>query len=386
MKVVHICLCGPFTDGAGYQENLLTKYHAKQGNDVTIVASQWEWNSKGVLQLNAQTGTYTQHGVKIVRLETYYGTINFRFRIFRGLYQTISLEAPDVLFVHGCQFLDVYTIKKYLASHPEVRAYMDNHADFSNSATNKLSLALHRTLWRHCAHALIGCVEKAYGVLPARVDFLKEVYKLPAEKCELLVMGADDELVEKATSEANKADIRKKYSIAPGDFLIMTGGKIDAAKRQTIQLMEAVQCMTESNIRLIVFGSVSEDLKEEVSRLADGKKVQYIGWIEANKAYDHFAAADLVVFPGRHSVFWEQVAGLGVPMLCKYWKGTTHIDIGGNVKFLYKDSIEEIKCYISSLAFEGSNEYESMRSAATGLAKKAFSYKSIADKSLSTNI
>ena len=42
-------------------------------------------------------------------------------------------------------------------------------------------------------------------------------------------------------------------------------------------------------------------------------------------------------------MFWEQVAGMGIPMVCKYWEGTTHVDCGGNVKFLYRDSVEEIK-------------------------------------------
>lgn len=50
-------------------------------------------------------------------------------------------------------------------------------------------------------------VKKFYGVLPARVDFLIDVYNLPKEKCELLVMGADDDLVKKN----EKPEIRKKF-------------------------------------------------------------------------------------------------------------------------------------------------------------------------------
>ena len=79
-------------------------------------------------------------------------------------------------------------------------------------------------------------------------------------------------------------------------------------------------------------------MKEKVESLADGKKVQYIGWINANESYRYFAAADLAVFPGRHSVFWEQVTAQGIPMLCKKWDGTTHVDVGGNVRFLEEDS------------------------------------------------
>ena len=38
MKIVHLCLCGLFGEKYAYQDNLLTKYHKKMGNEVTIIA------------------------------------------------------------------------------------------------------------------------------------------------------------------------------------------------------------------------------------------------------------------------------------------------------------------------------------------------------------
>ena len=89
---------------------------------------------------------------------------------------------------------------------------------------------MHKIIWRKFAHLIEPYTTKFYGVLPARVDFLKNVYKLPEEKVELLVMGADDEKVKEAKNPNVKKEIRKKYNIKPGDFLIVTGGKIDYAK------------------------------------------------------------------------------------------------------------------------------------------------------------
>lgn len=78
---------------------------------------------------------------------------------------------------------------------------MDNHSDFSNSARNWLSKnVLHKIVWRTMAKNRTIC-KKFYGVLPARVDFLIDVYNLPKEKCELLVMGADDDLVKRTKSQ-----------------------------------------------------------------------------------------------------------------------------------------------------------------------------------------
>ena len=55
------------------------------------------------------------------------------------------------------------------------------------------------------------------------------------------------------------------------------------------------------------------------------------------------------MFPGRHSVFWEQVVGIGKPLVVKYWDGTTHIQVNGNVVFLYNDTVEDIVRNIEQL-------------------------------------
>ena len=52
-----------------------------------------------------------------------------------------------------------------------------------------------------------------YGVLPARVDFLKDVYGLPKNKVEILVMGADDKQVERVEKERIREKIRGQYKV-----------------------------------------------------------------------------------------------------------------------------------------------------------------------------
>ncbi len=172
--------------------------------------------------------------------------------------------------------------------------------------------------------------------------------------------------------------IRSKYGIKPDEFLVMTGGKIDEWKTQTLLLMQAVGKIQNEKIKLIVFGSAIPELIQKVNELSDGKKVQYIGW---RSEYNYWSAADLAVFPGRHSVFWEQVAGMGIPMICKYWEGTTHVDVGGNVIFLKQDSVEEIQSILQYL-LTNPGEYQKMLDVACGKGKEKFSYKEISRKAI----
>lgn len=146
--------------------------------------------------------------------------------------------------------------------------------------------------------------------------------------------------------------------------------------------MEAIGKSKVENLKLLVFGSVEESIREEFNKRLVDNRVMYVGWINAKDSYDYFAAANLVVFPGRHSVFWEQVAGQGIPMVCKYWDGTTHIDLDGNVEFIYEDQVETIRQKIEMIASD-QECYSEMRNRA--YTKRAvFRYSEIAKRSIRT--
>lgn len=388
-KILNVCLYGPVTDGWSYQDNLLPKYQKENGHDVTVVTSKWIWDNKGELVKTTKTDYYNEYGIRTIRLDIVNDKrLSYKFKKFERLDDVLKEISPDVIFVHCFQFLDIITIIKYAKEHTGVKVYVDNHCDFSNSATSWLSKnVLHKIIWRSFARKLNPYVTKFYGVIPARVDFLVNMYGLPKEKVELLEMGADDEKVVAALNQNKIKQLREINGIEKDDFLIVTGGKIDKAKWQTLLLMDAVKQLKEKySIKLIVFGSVDHELKKDVIRLSDDICVKYIGWINPDESYDYFAAADLVVFPGRHSVFWEQVVGIGKPIITKYWDGTTHIQVNGNARFLYKDTVEEMVEMIDSLLADNKKNYELMLERAQGKARNRFLYRYIAARSVDDEI
>ncbi len=376
MKIIHVCLVGAYNEGWTYQENMLSKFHSKQGHEVMLICIPYELADGGI-RLSTDTDYVNAYGVHVIRMVPRF-SLGKRIVWYVGVKEILENFKPDIIFVHGCQFMDARIIRNYGEEHPQTKIFVDNHADFSNSATNWISKnLLHKILWKHTAHVLEPVTTKFYGVLPARVDFLKKIYCLPEKKCELLVMGGDDDQILKSRSPSIRANLRKKYNILENDFLIVTGGKIDKFKKQTIQLMEAVKEINSPSIKLLVFGSVVSELKNEVDRITDGKTIQYVGWIEPDESYNYFAAADLVAFPGRHSVFWEQVAAQGIPMLCKDWPGTHHIDVGGNTVFIESEEIPAIKEKILSIV-NNKQKYAEMKKIAVEEGMKMFSYDDIA--------
>lgn len=380
MNIVHLSLASAVTEHMSYQDNVLSEFHKRMEHNVTIISDCHKFKN-GIIVDTKPEDRIMQNGVRLIRLPYVKGLVPNKLRKVDGLYDLLEILRPDIIFQHGVQTLETLTIRKFIRKYPNTRLYIDNHADYVNSATNCISkYVLHGIIWRLCAKKIIPYTNKFYGVMPSRVNFLVDMYKIPQEKVELLVMGAEDDKVIEAKEEVSRNLIRKELDIKDNDFLIITGGKIDLMKKQTLMLMEAVRD-TKYNIKLIIFGSVIAELENNFKYLCDNHKIKYIGWIKASESYKFFAAADLVVFPGSHSVFWEQVVGLGIPMVVKYWQGTTHIDVGGNCAFLYKDSVEEIQSIIERI-YNDNSLYNHMKSIAENQGIKLFSYKDISKRSI----
>lgn len=383
-KLVHICLTGAVTEGFSYQDNLLPIYQKKLGYVVTFITSKWIYNDEGMIVTTSQREHLSRTGIKIIRLESKSSnTYSTKIKTFYGLYETLSKERPNIIFIHGVQFREVNDVIKYKKKYNDTLIYVDNHADFSNSGRNFLSKnILHKVIWRHYAKKLEPYVKKFYGVLPARVDWMINVYGIHKSRVDLLVMGADDEQVIRVADEYEQSKIRDKHGLGKFDFVIVTGGKIDAFKKQTLTLMKAFSRLKNQTVKMIIFGSIDNSIIAEFNDLlVRDDRIKYIGWIDNKYSYDIFSVANIVAFPGRHSVYWEQAVGMGVPMICKYWNGTNHVDIGGNVKYINNDTESEIYGILYSIINE-ENVYLNMRKAAQSDARKMFLYSNIAKKSL----
>ena len=385
MRITHICLLAPVTDGWSYQDNLLSKYHRKAGHDVTIITSMWVWGTDGKLIRDERSNYTNENDVRVVRLEMY-GKDSFsrKFKRFHDLYLSIEETEPDILFIHGVSFRDTGVIAKYLSSHPNVVAYADNHADYSNSGTNWISKnILHKIIWKHYARKLFPYVRKFYGVLPARVGFLTDCYGVPSEKCELLVMGADDELVEETKRLNKREKVRRAYEVSDDDFLIATGGKINKYRPEVLNLIKAVININErmSNVKLLFFGTATEDYKKEFDHLCAHPCIINVGWVKSDETYDYIEAADLVVFPGLHSVTWEQAVAQGKPCMFRDISGFDHVDVGGNALFLRDVSVDGIRTSLKTI-IENRELYTRMKSVAEEKGATVFSYKDIARRSI----
>ena len=384
MKIVHLCLGNFYVDNHTYQENLLPKAHKQLGYDVEIIAGTLGYDEKSSHINSTKIGIYTnEYDIQVTRLPYRWNCkVGKMLRFYKGIIESLEKSRPDVIFMHNCQFMDIGKIVSYLKRHSNVKVFVDNHADLNNSATNWISRnILHRYIWKYCAQKIEPYTSKFYGVLPGRVQFLIDVYKLSPKKCELLVMGGDDDLIEKVTADKNRLINRNKYGIAENDFLIVTGGKINWARPETLNLMEAISKLDISNVKLIVFGNVAEELKDTFNELCKSSNINYVGWLKSEDVHQLMAISELVVFPGLHSVLWEQACALGIPCIFRDLEGVHHVDLKGNAIFLKDVSTDSLIKEIKELVFS-ETKYKKMKQVAQLQGRTNFSYLDIAKRSL----
>lgn len=380
MKIVHVIIAATYKEGLGYQENILPAKHVQLGLTTHVVTYDRNIPNGG--------DYINDDGVHVTLLpinKSKYSRIRYISPFLcrtEGLYFYLDKIMPDILFVHGLQSIDSLIISRWCKKHPYVKLYVDQHADYYNSPIHKFSIRMYyKFVYGYIAKKLSKYAIKFWGVTPWRVDYMQKVYHINPDKTDLLVMGGDEKLVDWDNRNIIRKEYRKKYNISEHAFLIVTGGKIDKAKNIHI-LIDSILNLKINNVNLLIFGSLSKEM-EECCIPKFKENIQYVGWLDSKQVYPYFLAADLVVFPGTHSVLWEQAISCGVPGIFKDWEGGfNHIDCGGNVILLSEVSVDSLSNEIKNLVDNIDNRYSKMKDVAENKARDVFSYIDIAKKSI----
>ena len=381
MNIVHIAPNAPYNDGWGYQDNLLPKYHLKAGHDVTFIATNTAHVNGKIEKVPCDTFV-SREGVRVIRL----ARKEYRWRVVTSLcskmdvYPILKQQHPDLVFFHGLQsttILDVIRYKK--RDNPDCVIVQDNHMDYYNQAYHKgLKFRVIRAWYRMVNKLSISSVARVYGVTPLRKRYAEDYFAVSKSKTDILIMGADDDKLDFANRQAVRSKIRREYGVEDKDFLIVTGGKIDSGKN--IHLLIRA-CANLPGVKLLVFGDATQSFKKEFTEIVDSaENVMHIGWVDSDKVYDYFFAADLVAFPGTHSVLWEQACASKCPCLFKELDGMDHVNNGGNSAFIADVTVESLSKKVAELQYTPA--YYAMKEIAESDATDIYLYSHIAEKSV----
>ncbi len=376
MKILNISLKCTFTPGLGYQENLLPEYQKKLGHDVILITTNQMRDKNGNVIFIEPGESILENGVRVIRIE-----IN-KFLACFGYYpqitELIDKIKPDFIFCHNlCTLIPLQAIR-YQKKHSKVVLVSDNHQDISNGGKPGLKTSLiylfYKILWK----LWIKHFYKIYGTTGWRACYAHKKYGIPNDKLDTLLMGVDTDKIPKDKVSV-RSEIRKELGIPESSFVFIHGGKLNNHKG-IVESLRAFLTLN-NNCHFILIGKLFDDIKTEVIKLTENySNIHYLGFINGEKIKEYLIASDFGVFPGRHSVIWEEAIGCGLPCVFGKYEDGNHMDICDNCILIDNPTEENIKSILQKVSID--KDYYKKLKINSVKASDSLSYYNIAQKSL----
>ena len=308
MKIVHIDLTGTYNEEMNYQENLLPRINAEDGHEVVFIATCYRWEN-GVTVKTDPCDYVTKDNIRLIRVpykKTLCSFLETKLRDVNGLYELLAELKPDVIMLHCVQTLSVKQIVRYVKEHKNVKLFADSHTDANNSAKNWVSKhILHKIIYQHCVDLIEPYTEKFLAISYDCKLFLMNVYGVPENRIEMFHLGGfvfSDEAY-----KSRKTKCRSELGISDDDILLVHSGKIDALKR-TDELIKAFKKCKDSKLKLVIIGSIPDEMKSLLTEIEEDKRIRFLGWKSGEELLDYLCAADLYVQPGSQSATMQNAA------------------------------------------------------------------------------
>lgn len=375
MRIVLIGLASAFTEGMTYQDNLLAQQLRADGHEITVVADCHEYQN-GVLMMTDEEDRVLHDGTRLIRkkYKSILGPcVSDKIRAVEGLYEILETEKPDIIFHHGVQSYELWTVARYKSHNPKVRLYVDSHATSNNSATNVLSkYILHGAFYTYIIHKALPYIDRVFYVADEAFDFLKMMYRVPDDVMEFFPLGG---VVLEETKEVEKRNrIREELGLDGEDILVTHTGKMNESKR-TVEILEAFNNVSSDRLHLLLIGALDEEIKINAEQLiASDKRIKFVGWKSGDELFEYLCASDLYLQPGTQSATMQNAICCGSTVAL--YPYPSHKALLGDKAF-YVESRKDIECLLKTLALD-KDILQEKRSGLRDIALEKLDYKVLA--------
>lgn len=316
MKIVHICLASSFTENMSYQDNLLPEQNVLDGHEVIVISNCRKF-SGGKEVYTEPEDRIIDNGIRLIRLEydkVLTPFISGKVRKVKALYPLLEDLKPDIILFHGLAGWELLNSTRYKKKHPNIKLYVDSHEDAHNSATNFVSkYFLHKIVYRVIIQKSLFYIDKILFVSMEALSFIKGNYKIPEEITEFYPLGGN--VINDEQHQVKRRKIRNAMMLSDEDILLVHSGKLDKLKK-TEDILRALADVRSERLRLVIVGSIPEDMKPVLEPLIEAdKRVNYVGWKTADELMEYLCAADVYVQPGGQSATMQNAICCGCAMV-----------------------------------------------------------------------
>ena len=155
----------------------------------------------------------------------------------------------------------------------------------------------------------LPCIDELFYITLESKTFLKKVYRIPEEKLHFLPLGGI--IPDTATKEKVRSRLRKELGMQKDQLLLIHSGKLDVNKR-TKEIVNAFKQVTNQNLKLIIIGSMDDDVRMASMPLIDSDpRISYLGWMNSKLLHNYLCAGDLYIQLGGQSVTMQDAICCG---------------------------------------------------------------------------
>jgi len=382
MKIVH--WDEMFHPSFGYQINLLAKFQAKQGHDVTVITSQ-KIETHPTFATFGNNGNIEQgdknyekdYGVKIIRLPIF-GHYSGRVLYKPGFIKAIKKEKPDVLMVHTNDTLSAMIITML---YPFIKLPMvfDNHM-LEMASQNKF-----KDIFQKVFRMFVTPVIKKHNLKVIRTQddlYVNKCLGIPKEQTPFISFGSDTLLFKEDEEVRNR--FREENGIGKDDFVIVYTGKLGAAKggKLLAQALEKKFNTDRKVVGVIVGKSADDEYGREVEELflrSENRIIRFSTqpYPELPKFYQ---AADLSVFAKQCSLSFYDAQACGLPVVSCDNNINVERNSHGNGFCFKEEDVEDFRAKIQQVLDMPQAQYEDMRRNAIAFVQNSYSYEKIAQE------
>lgn len=378
MKILHVCICGPFTDGLSYQENELIEQHVALGHDVTVIATTGTFSAENKCTHTLPGISFLMCGAKLIRLPYLFGKLTWlasKIRAYRGLMAHLELIRPDRILFHGLVAWDLLTVARYAKRNPNLRLFADCHEDFNNSAMTWASRELlHKRFYKPIFKRSAAQIDEILCVTVESLDFAIDFYESPRAKTRIYPLGGIIESPE--DHERRRRKFRKQHALHEQDIVIVQTGKLNANKR-LIDALIAFKTITVARFKFFIAGRMTDEVHRECWPLiVSDSRITYLGWQSTGDLRTVLAGADLFLQPFGQTVTTQMAMCHGCVVLAQDLP--SHRWLVRDHGFLFRDA-SELKQAMAWL-IENECRLEQMKNATLQFARKNLDYRQLAQQ------
>lgn len=319
MRIAHVV--SYFQPEFGYEEYYSAREQAKMGHDVHVITSDRIFPFRNVERMLSDigsphsdrmrgTGISEVSGITVHRLKTTYEVLYDMIR-YGGVEKEIRAVDPDVVHAHlpwshGSQ------VAADLKGELGFRLVVDEHGyattyDTTPSVRNWMLDKEYRMVRAPRARKVLEKADAVVAVSKETESFLRDFYGL--KNVHMIPLGVDQR---RFRFDAKRGKSARHEIGLTDEFLLITAGRLDRAKRVEL-FVDAVNRMETEGPHLLIVGTGDEDyIKELRGRACD--RVHFLGFRPPEALSSLYSAADLGVW-GKASITIREAMSCSLPLL-----------------------------------------------------------------------